>query len=86
MPYSPRGPWLCRYDLPSASPLELSTNILTQETPEAVPRIGEEEPVDVLEADDLVRPDAVARFVAFWIIGPSASAGLAYVFFLAVPI
>ena len=66
--------------------LELSMNVLTQETPEEVPRIGEEEPADVLEADDLVRPAAVARFVAFWIIGPSASAGLAYVFFLVVPV
>ncbi|QCS40870.1 inorganic phosphate transporter [Natrinema versiforme] len=65
--------------------LELSTNVLTQETPD-VPKIGQEEPDDVLEADDLVRPDAVARFVAFWIIGPSASAGLAYGFFLFVPL
>ncbi|WP_226482142.1 inorganic phosphate transporter [Natrinema amylolyticum] len=66
--------------------LELSTNVLTQETPERVPKIGEEEVEDVLGADDLVRPDAVARFVAFWIIGPSASAGLAYGFFLVVPL
>ncbi|WP_254762473.1 inorganic phosphate transporter [Natrinema marinum] len=66
--------------------LELSMNVLTQETPEEVPKIGEEEPEDILEADDLVRPAAVARFVAFWIIGPSASAGLAYAFFLVVPI
>ncbi|MDS0476240.1 anion permease [Natrinema sp. 1APR25-10V2] len=66
--------------------LELSTNVLTQETPDEVPKIGEEEPEDVIDADDLVRPDAVARFVAFWIIGPSASAGLAYAFFLVVPI
>ncbi|SEW26646.1 inorganic phosphate transporter [Natrinema salifodinae] len=66
--------------------LELSTNVLTQETPNEVPKIGEEDPEDVIDADDLVRPDAVARFVVFWIIGPSASAGLAYAFFLVVPI
>ncbi|WP_408960059.1 anion permease [Natrinema sp. 74] len=66
--------------------LELSMNVLTQETPAEVPKIGEEEPDDVIDADDLVRPDAVARFVAFWIIGPSASAGLAFAFFLVVPV
>ncbi|WP_255681781.1 hypothetical protein [Natrinema sp. SYSU A 869] len=66
--------------------LELSTNVLTQETPEQVPKIGGEEPEDILESNDLVRPDAVAWFVTFWIIGPSASAGLAYVFFLVVPL
>ncbi|WP_254532045.1 phosphate transporter [Natrinema gelatinilyticum] len=61
-------------------------SVLTQKTPEEVPNICEEEPEKVLDADDLVSPSAVTRFVAFWIIGPSASAGLAYVFFLVVPI
>ncbi|WP_121822419.1 inorganic phosphate transporter [Halostella salina] len=65
---------------------ELSMGVLTEETPAEVPPIGEEDPADVADADDLVRPDAVARFVAFWIIGPSASAGLAYAFLLAVPV
>ena len=43
--------------------LELSMNVLTEETPEKVPKIGEEESEDVVDAEDLVRPDAVARFV-----------------------
>ncbi|WP_246998566.1 inorganic phosphate transporter [Halosolutus gelatinilyticus] len=66
--------------------LELSMNVLTEEPSEEVPKIGEEEPEDVLDANDLVRPDAVARFVAFWIIGPSASAGLSFAFFFLVPV
>lgn len=66
--------------------LELSMDVLTKETPQEVPTIGEEETKDVTEADELVRPDAVARFVTFWIIGPTVSAGLSYVFFLVVPL
>ncbi|XVH30705.1 inorganic phosphate transporter [Haloferacaceae archaeon DSL9] len=64
--------------------LELSMGALTAETPTEVPKIGEEKREDVVRADDLVRPDAVARFVTFWIVGPSASAGLAYAFFAVV--
>ncbi|MDZ7731377.1 MAG: phosphate transporter [Natrialbaceae archaeon] len=47
--------------------------------------IGEEKSADVATAAQLVRPEAVARFVTFWIIGPSVSAGLAFGYFALIP-
>ncbi|SFS87603.1 inorganic phosphate transporter [Halostagnicola kamekurae] len=52
---------------------------------EELPPIGEPEPEEVLEADELFRPQAVIRYVSMWIIGPSMSTVLAYGFFLLVP-
>jgi phosphate/sulfate permease len=52
---------------------------------EEVPQIGEPEPDEVLEADELFKPQAVIRYVSMWIIGPSMSTVLAYGFFLLVP-
>lgn len=40
---------------------------------------------NVREADELFDPAATARFVSFWIIGPSAGAVLSYLFFALVP-
>lgn len=63
---------------------ELSINALTMDTPgtEVDP---DETHEDVREADELFDPAATARFVSFWIIGPSAGAGLSYLFFALVP-
>ncbi|SEH15455.1 inorganic phosphate transporter, PiT family [Natronorubrum sediminis] len=47
--------------------------------------IGEDEPEDVREADELFKPEAVIRYVTMWIVGPSMSTILAYVFFVSVP-
>jgi phosphate/sulfate permease len=52
---------------------------------EEVPPIGEPEPEEVLEADELFKPRAVIRYVSMWVIGPSLSTVLAYGFFLLVP-
>ena len=54
---------------------------LRTDTPDQVPQIGEKEPQEVLEADELFNPRAVAKFVSMWIIGPCVSLGLSYVFF-----
>jgi phosphate/sulfate permease len=52
---------------------------------EPAPPIGEEEPEEVLEAGDLLNPQAVIKYVSMWIIGPAMSTILAYGFFLLIP-
>lgn len=64
---------------------EASMGALTVETPEDFPKIGEKEPQEVIDAEDLFNPQAVAKYVSMWIIGPSVSLGLSYVFFTVVP-
>lgn len=59
---------------------------LTVDTPEDYAAIGETEPDAVMEAGKLFDPQAVVRFVSMWIIGPSLSLVLAYLFFLTVPL
>ncbi|GAB7020911.1 inorganic phosphate transporter [Halostagnicola bangensis] len=50
-----------------------------------VPPIGEDEPEDVLEADDLFKTEAIIKYVTMWIVGPTMSTILAYTFFVLVP-
>lgn len=59
---------------------------LTAEIEDGVPRIGEEDPKNAQEVKQLFDPSTVARFVAFWIIGPSVATLLSYVTFLFLPI
>jgi PiT family inorganic phosphate transporter len=66
--------------------VELSISALTAETPETVPRIGEEEPSDLIPEKDLVNPRAIGRFVSMWIISPTVAAGLSYAFFAYAPL
>ncbi len=63
-----------------------SMGALTVQTPQDFPRIGEPEPTEVMQAGQLFDRRATAKFVSMWIIGPSLSLGLAYLFFLLVPI
>ncbi|ELY87509.1 phosphate transporter [Natrialba taiwanensis DSM 12281] len=51
-----------------------------------MPKIDEEDPVEMVDADDLVRPNVIARVVSFCIIGPVTSVGLSYGFFVLVPL
>ena len=46
-----------------------------------VRKIGEKEPKEVVDSGELVNPNAVAKYVSMWIIGPSVSLGLSYAFF-----
>lgn len=62
----------------------LSIDALTIDTPGAEVDPNETHE-NVREADELFDPAATARFVSFWIIGPSAGAGLSYLFFALVP-
>ena len=66
--------------------VSLSTGALTAKPQSPVPRMGEETPEDLDGGRELVNPRAIARFVSLWIIGPSASTGLSYLFFTLVPI
>ena len=59
---------------------------LTVDEPEKITPIGEPEPQEVMEADQLFNPKVVAKFISMWIIGPSVSLGLSYLFFLVVPL
>jgi len=47
--------------------------------------IGEPEPTPVLDARELFNPRAVIKYVSMWVIGPTMSTTLAYVFFRLVP-
>ncbi len=64
---------------------QLSVDALTMDTPGTDVRIDEDHPEDVQNADELFDPSATARFISFWIIGPSAGALLSYAFFVLVP-
>ena len=60
---------------------DVTVDSLTAETGEEVPGVGEEDPEDVKPVQQLFNPSTVARFVAFWIIGPSVATGLSYLTF-----
>jgi PiT family inorganic phosphate transporter len=66
--------------------VDLTMNPLLTESPERTPRMGQEAIEDLDTGEDLVRPREIARFVSFWIIGPSVSAGATYVFFTIIPL
>jgi len=63
---------------------EISMGALTAETEER-PEIGETEPDAVLKAGRLFNARATAKYISMWIIGPTVSLVLAYVFFLVLP-
>jgi PiT family inorganic phosphate transporter len=64
----------------------VSVNAVTVETDEEVPGIGEERAEDLQDASVLFDPSPVARFVSFWVIGPSVATGLSYISFVVLPI
>lgn len=57
---------------------DISVSAVTAETPDDVASAGEEDPQYVQDATTLFDRSAVARFVAFWIIGPSVATALSY--------
>ncbi|AOW79562.1 phosphate permease [Halodesulfurarchaeum formicicum] len=63
------------------SDTSVTVDTLTAEAGDEVPKIGEEAPEDVKPVQTLFDPSTVARFVAFWIIGPSVATGLSYLTF-----
>jgi len=65
---------------------EVEPAALTAEPDAPVTAIGEAEPPEVLDAGDLFNPRAIAKYVSMWIIGPTMSTLLAYVFFTLVPV
>lgn len=65
---------------------EISVDAVAAETPSHVPGVGEEDPETTQDVQNLFARSAVARFVAFWIIGPSVATVLSYVTFLLLPI
>jgi PiT family inorganic phosphate transporter len=64
---------------------KLSVSAVTAETPEDVRSVGKEDPQYVQEAATLFDQSAVARFVAFWVIGPSVATTLSYMAFMMFP-
>jgi len=64
---------------------ELPMGAITAETPDEVTKIGDREPRVVREATELFNPRAVMKYVSMWIIGPTVSLGLSYLFFTAIP-
>ncbi|QLH82607.1 inorganic phosphate transporter [Halosimplex pelagicum] len=65
---------------------EIEPGALTAEPEAPVTEIGEAEPDEVLDAGDLFNPRAIVKYVSMWIIGPTMSTLLAYVFFTLVPV
>lgn len=61
---------------------DISVSAVTAETPDDVASAGNEDPRYVQDATTLFDRSAVARFVAFWIIGPSVATALSYVAFV----
>jgi PiT family inorganic phosphate transporter len=64
---------------------KLSVSAVTAETPEDIRSAGNEDPQYVQDASALFDQSAVARFVAFWVIGPSVATGLSYMAFMMFP-
>jgi PiT family inorganic phosphate transporter len=64
----------------------VSVDAVAAETPEDVPPVGEENPENVQNVQEVFDPSAVVRFVVFWIVGPSVATGLSYVAFLVLPV
>ena len=65
---------------------EISVNAVTAETGEAVPEVGDEDPENVQDVQQLFDPSSVVRFVAFWVIGPSVATVLSYATFVLLPV
>ncbi|AHG03420.1 anion permease [Halobacterium sp. DL1] len=65
---------------------DISVDAITAETGDEVDPVGEEDPRNVQDAQQLFDPSSVVRFVAFWIIGPSIATALSYLAFLVLPI
>ncbi|ELZ20626.1 phosphate/sulfate permease [Halosimplex carlsbadense 2-9-1] len=65
---------------------EIEPAALAAEPDAPVTEIGEAESPEVLDAGDLFNPRAIAKYVSMWIIGPTMSTLLAYVFFTLVPV
>lgn len=65
---------------------DISVDAIAAETGEEVPPVGEENPENVEDVQQLFDPSSVVRFVAFWIIGPSIATGLSYATFVLFPI
>jgi PiT family inorganic phosphate transporter len=59
----------------------VSVDAITAETPNDPPQIGEESAEDLEPVEELFDPDAVVRFVSFWIIGPSTATACSYAAF-----
>ncbi len=65
--------------------VEVVTGALKAEPDAPMTKIGEEESDAALDAGSLFNPKVVAKYLSMWIIGPTMSTVLAYVFFIAVP-
>lgn len=65
---------------------EISVDAVAAETGNEIPEIGEEDPENVQDVQQLFDPSSVGRFVAFWIIGPSVATALSYATFVLLPI
>jgi len=66
---------------------DITPGAITADTPDgrAAAPIGEPEPEPVLDARELFNPRAVFKYVSMWVVGPTMSTTLAYVFFRLVP-
>lgn len=61
---------------------EIALDALTVDQDPPVREIGEQEPAKVVEeAGDLFDPEALARYISMWIVGPSLALGLSYLYF-----
>jgi len=64
--------------------VELPMGAITADSPDEVTKIGDREPRAIRESTELFNPRAVAKYVSMWIIGPTVSVGLSYLFFVLV--
>lgn len=64
----------------------VSVSAVAVETGDDVPEIGEERAADMRDAAALFDASTVARFVSFWILGPSVATVLSYLAFVALPV
>ncbi|WP_343123572.1 inorganic phosphate transporter [Haloparvum sedimenti] len=65
---------------------KISVGAVTAETDDKIAPVGQENPENVQDVEQLFDPSSVVRFVAFWIIGPSIATALSYVTFVLLPI
>lgn len=63
----------------------ISSKALNVETTNDVSRIGEEDPNEILDANELFDPSVTARIVTLLIVSPSVAALLSYVLFIVIP-
>jgi len=66
---------------------DITPGAITADVPtdRAAAPIGEPEPAPVLDARELFNPRAVFKYVSMWVIGPTMSTTLSYVFFQLIP-